>query len=84
MIIHLFMTAEHLSHSALVADQDFLTAEGKNVGYSSRNFLVRSKTLCRNSYVYILLFLAGEGGGQTLSSLSLFCLSLFHSVIDPS
>jgi hypothetical protein len=30
----------------------------------------------RNSYVFFLLFLAGEGEGQTLSSLSLFCLSL--------
>jgi hypothetical protein len=80
----LFMTARHLSHSTLVADQDFLTAEENNVAYSSRNFLVRSKTLCRNSYVFLLLFLAGEGEGQTLSSLSFFCLSLSYSVIDPS
>ena len=34
MIFCLFMTAGHLSHSTLVADQDFLTAEEKNVAYS--------------------------------------------------
>ena len=33
MIFHLFLTAGHLSHSILVADQDFLTAEAKNVSY---------------------------------------------------
>jgi hypothetical protein len=66
MIFHLFLTAGHLSHSTLVADQDFLTAEAKNVAYSSRNFLVRSKTLLRNSNVFFLLFLAGEGEGQML------------------
>jgi hypothetical protein len=84
MIFCLFLTIAHLSHSTLVADQDFLTAEAKNVAYSSRNFSVRSKTLRRNSNVFSLLFLAGEGEGQMLSSLSLFCLSLFYSVIDPS
>ncbi len=84
MIFCLFLTARHLLHSTLVADQDFLTAEAKNVAYSSRNFLVRSKTLCRNSNVFFLLFLAGEGEGQMLSSLSLFCLSLFYSLVDPS
>jgi hypothetical protein len=84
MIFCLFMTAGHLSHSTQVADQDFLTAEEKNVAYSSRNFLVSCKTLRRNSYVFFLLFLAGEGEGQMLPSLSLFCLSLFYSVIDPS
>jgi hypothetical protein len=61
-----------------------LTAKEKNVAYSSRNFLVRSKTLRRNFYVFFLLFLAGEGEGQMLSSLSLFCLSLFYYVIDSS
>jgi hypothetical protein len=85
MIFCLFLTTRHLSHSTLVADQDFLTAEAKNVAYSSRNFSVRSKTLPRNSNVFFLLFLAGEGEGQMLSSLSLFCLSLFYySLIDPS
>jgi hypothetical protein len=34
--------------------------------------------------MFFLLFLAGEGEGQMLSSLSLFSLSLFYSVIDPS
>jgi hypothetical protein len=34
--------------------------------------------------IFFLLFLAGEGEGQMLSSLSLFCLSLFYSLIDPS
>ncbi len=66
------------------ANQDFFTAKAKNVAYSSRNFSDRCKTLRRNSNVFFLLFLAGEGEGQTLSSLSLFCLSLSYSVIDPS
>ncbi len=85
MIFNFFLTAGHLlSHSTLVADQDFLTAEAKNVADSSRNFQVRSKTFCRNSNVFFLYFLVGEGQGQMLSSLSLFCLSLFYSLIDPS
>jgi hypothetical protein len=72
MIFCLFLTAIHLSHSTLVGNQDFLTTKAKNVAYSSKNFLVRSKTLCRNSNVFFLLLLAGEGEGQMLSSLSLF------------
>jgi hypothetical protein len=83
MIFCLVLTAGHLSHSTLVADQVFLTAEAKNVAYSIRNFLVRSKTLRRNGN-FFLLFLVGEGEGQMLSSLSIFCLSLFYSVIHLS
>ncbi len=76
MIFCLFMTAGHLSHSTLVADQDFLTAEEKNVAYSSRNFSVRSKTLRRNS-CFFSSFL-GRRGRRTdaLKSLSLLSLSL--------
>jgi hypothetical protein len=68
-----------LSHSTLVADQDFLTAEAKNVAYPSRNFLVRSKTLRRNCNVFFS-FLGGRGREtDALKSLSLLSLSLLLS-----
>ncbi len=80
IIFHLFLTAGHLSHSTLVADQDFLTAKAKNVAYSSRNFLVRSKTLRRNSNVFFSSFLGGRRKGtDALKSLSLLSLSLLLS-----
>jgi hypothetical protein len=79
MIFCLFLTAGHISHSTLVADQDFLTAKAKNVVYSSRNFLVRSKTICRNSNVFSS-FLGRRGRGtDALKSLSLLSLSLLLS-----
>jgi hypothetical protein len=70
MIFCLFLTAGHLSHSTLVADQEFLTAEAKNVAYSSRNFSFRSKTLCRNSNVFSS-FLAGRRRGTDSLSFTL-------------
>ncbi len=77
MIFCLFLTAGYLSPSTLVANQDFLTAEAKHVAYSSRNFLVRSKTLRRNSNVFFPSFLGGRGREtDALKSLSLLILSL--------
>jgi hypothetical protein len=76
MIFHLFLTAGHLSHSTLIADQDFLTAKAKNVAYSSRNFLVRSKTLRRNSNVFFFYFSWREKERDRCSQVSLSFVSL--------
>jgi hypothetical protein len=50
-----FLTAGHLPHSNLVADQDFLTAEAKNAYNYSRNFSVREMPHRRNSIGYSTL-----------------------------